>query len=85
MKTRLITIALILTLSAPLALAQSGEKGRSSFAILGGINFQNLNGELSTGDKLESDMLLGYHVGVNVQLPIVPQFSTRFDVCSKRS
>lgn len=45
-----------------------------SFGILGGINFQNLNGKLSGGDKLENDMLLGFHGGVNVQMPIAPEF-----------
>jgi len=74
MKTRLFTIALILLLSAPLAIAQTAEKGRMSFGILGGVNFQNLNGKLSSGDKLENDMLLGFHVGVNVQIPIAPEF-----------
>lgn len=74
MKTKLFTIALILILSAPLAVAQTGEKGRMSFGILGGVNFQNLNGKLSTGDKLANDMLLGFHGGVNVQIPLVPEF-----------
>lgn len=74
MKTRLLTIALILILSAPLAVAQMGDKGRTSFAVLGGVNFQNLNGELSTGDKLKNDMLLGFHAGVNLQIPLAPQF-----------
>ena len=87
MKTRLFTIALILILSAPLAIAQTGEKGKMSFGILGGINFQNLNGKFSSGDKLANDMLLG--------LPRRSEcsdthcsgvlFSTRIDVCSKRS
>jgi len=74
MKTRLFTIALILILSAPLVIAQTAEKGRISFGILGGVNFQNLNGKLSSGDKLENDMLLGFHAGVNVQIPIAPEF-----------
>lgn len=74
MKTRILTIALLLTLSAPFALGQAAEKGKTSFAILGGINFQNLNGKFSSGDKLANDMLLAYHLGVNVQIPIVPEF-----------
>jgi len=74
MKTRLFTIALILILSAPLAIAQTGEKGKMAFGILGGVNFQNLNGKLSTGDKLANDMLLGFHGGVNVQIPLAPEF-----------
>ncbi len=74
MKTKLISIALILMLSAPLAIAQSTDKGKTSFAILGGVNFQNLNGKDIAGNKLENDMLLGFHGGVNVQIPIAPEF-----------
>jgi hypothetical protein len=74
MKTRLLTIALLLILSAPLAVAQTAERGKTSFGILGGVNFQNLNGKLSSGDKLENDMLLGFHAGVNIQIPLAPEF-----------
>jgi hypothetical protein len=74
MKTRLISIGLILLLSAPLAIAQNTEKAKISFAILGGINFQNLNGKDNSGDKLKNDMIIGYHAGVNIQIPIAPQF-----------
>ncbi len=74
MKARLFPITLILLLSAPLLIAQTAERGRMSVAILGGVNFQNLNGKLSSGDKLKNDMLLGFHAGVNVQIPIVPEF-----------
>lgn len=70
MKNRLLLIVLLLAVSAPFAIAQE----RVSFGILGGVNFQNLNGELPSGDKLENDMLMGYHVGVNVQIPIASQF-----------
>ena len=72
MKNRLLSIVLILALSASFAVAQ--EKSKMSFGILGGVNFQNLNGKISSGDKLENDMLLGFHGGVNVQLPIAPEF-----------
>lgn len=72
MKNRLLSIILILVLSASVAIAQ--EKTKMSFGILGGVNFQNLNGKLSSGDKLENDMLLGFHGGVNVQIPIAPEF-----------
>lgn len=72
MKNRLLSIVLILALSASFAIAQ--EPGKISFGILGGVNFQNLNGKISSGDKLENDMLLGFHGGVNVQVPIAPEF-----------
>jgi hypothetical protein len=72
MKNKILSIALILILSASFAIAQ--EKSKLSFGILGGANFQNLNGKLSGGDKLKNDMLLGFHGGVNVQVPIAPEF-----------
>jgi hypothetical protein len=74
MKTRLITFALILMLSIPLAIAQSTDKAKTSFAILGGVNFQNLYGKDNNGEKLKNDMIIGYHAGINIQIPIAPQF-----------
>lgn len=72
--TRLLTIALVLFLSAPLAEAQIGKKGKISFGILGGVNFQTLTGQDHNGDKLANDLLIGYHGGVNVLVPIAPEF-----------
>ncbi len=72
MKTRLISIVAILLLTATFASAQ--HMGRASFGILGGVNFQNLNGKDYTGDKLENDMKVGYHIGVNMQIPVAPEF-----------
>lgn len=72
MRNKLISMLFILVLSASFATAQ--EKSKTSFAILGGVNFQNLNGKLSTGDKLKYDMLLGFHGGFNIQLPIASTF-----------
>jgi len=74
MKTKLISIITILLLSVPLAIAQSTDNAKISFALLGGINFQNLNGKTINGDKLTNDMMLGFHAGVNVQMPIAPEF-----------
>ena len=72
-KTRLISIALILMLSAPLVIAQSTNKGKTSFAILGGVNFQNIDGK-DYGDKLKNNLLIGFHAGFNIQIPIAPEF-----------
>ena len=74
MKTRKISLILIFTLMVSMAMAQTGEIGRTSFAILGGVNFQNLNGEDNSGKKLENDLLIGYHAGVNIQIPVAPEF-----------
>lgn len=72
MKNRLLLLVLILVFSVSLTIAQ--EKSKSSLAILGGVNFQNMNGKLSSRDNLNSDMLMGYHAGINIQIPIVAGF-----------
>lgn len=74
MKTRLFSLIMIILLSAPLAIGQSTDRAKMSFAILGGVNFQTLSGKDNNGDKLANDMLIGYHGGVNVQIPVAPEF-----------
>ncbi len=74
MKTKLFSFTFLFVLATTLVFSQSTEVSRTSFAILGGINMQNLNGKDAGGDKLTNDMLVGYHVGVNVQFPVAPQF-----------
>lgn len=73
MKTRFFLFLMILMLSAPLAFAQSADKARVSFAVLGGVNFQNLTGKDADGDKLDNDLIIGYHAGFNLQIPFAPQ------------
>ncbi len=72
MKTRFLSLLMIFALTFSVAVAQ--ESGKMSFGILGGVNFQNLNGKDYSGDKLENELILGYHIGANVQIPIAPQF-----------
>lgn len=67
MKTKLFFLIFIFTLAGSTAFAQG-------FAILGGVNLQNLNGKDFSGNKLENDMLIGYHAGFNVQIPVAPEF-----------
>lgn len=55
-------------------IVQGQDNPRTSVGVLGGINFQNLNGKDYGGDKLENDMILGFHAGINLQIPIVPEF-----------
>jgi hypothetical protein len=74
MRTIKVSLILIFTLLVSTVMAQSGAVGKTSFAILGGVNFQNLNGEDNTGDKLENDLIVGYHFGVNAQIPVAPEF-----------
>ena len=72
MKTKLLLIVSILFLSVTFATAQDTQK--ASFGILGGVNFQNLNGKDFNGDKLENTLTVGWHVGANIQIPIAPEF-----------
>ena len=74
MKTRIFSFTLLFILTTTLAFSQGIENSKTSFGILGGVNLQNLNGKDRSGDKLENDMLIGFHAGVNVQLPVAPQF-----------
>lgn len=71
MKTIIISFALILFLSITTVNAQNS---RPSFALLGGVSMQNLVGKDNNGDKLTNDMIIGYHVGINIDIPIAPQF-----------
>ena len=68
MKTKLLYLSALFIFATFTIQAQIG------FGILGGVNFQNLNGKNYAGDKLKYDMILGYHAGVNVQIPIAPEF-----------
>lgn len=68
MKTKLISIAFTLLLFATVANAQI------SVGILGGVNLQNLNGKNYSGDALENTMIPGFHAGLNVEIPVAPEF-----------
>jgi len=50
------------------------EMGKASFGIYGGINFQNINGKDAAGDKLTNSLVTKFHIGVNEELPIAPEF-----------
>jgi len=74
MKTKLIFLAFSLLISASLLNAQSSATGKTSFGILGGVNFQNLVGKDNDGNKFTNEMIIGYHAGINIQIPIAPEF-----------
>lgn len=74
MRTKQFSLILIFTLFVATAMAQIGSTGKTSFAILGGVNFQNLNGEDNSGNNLKNELIIGYHAGVNVQFPVAPEF-----------
>ena len=68
MKTKFITLSAILLFSTIALQAQIG------FGLLGGINFQNINGKDNNGNKLENGLLTGFNAGVNVIIPVAPDF-----------
>lgn len=68
MKTKLLTLSAILLFSSLALQAQIG------FGLLGGVNFQNINGKESNGDKLSNGLLVGFHAGINVNIPVVENF-----------
>ena len=74
MKNKILPIAMILMLTVSLAVAQVPGGQRTAFGILGGINIQNLNGQDFNGDNLENDVIIGYHAGLNIQIPVAPDF-----------
>ncbi|MHC1776512.1 MAG: porin family protein [Lentimicrobium sp.] len=74
MKTKIISFLAIVLLSGTMAFGQDTGNTGMRFGILGGVNFQNLNGDDSNGDKLENNLLIGFHAGVNVLIPIAPEF-----------
>lgn len=59
-----------LLISGSLLVAQSN----TAFGVLGGVNLQNLNGQDVMGDKLTNEMIVGFHAGVNLQIPVAPEF-----------
>lgn len=74
MKTRKISIVLILLFSVTLGFAQDNYAAKTYFGILGGVNLQTFNGKDFSGNKLENEMIVGFHAGVNMLMPIAPEF-----------
>jgi hypothetical protein len=74
MKIKIIFFALSFLFSVSLAIGQIADRAKPAFGVTGGVNFQNLNGKDRNGNKLDNDMIMGFNVGANVQIPIVPEF-----------
>jgi Outer membrane protein beta-barrel domain len=70
MKTKNILLIAAFALMVSSAMGQE----KTTIGFLGGVNFQNLNGKDLDGKKLENKMIVGYHIGLNVQIPLAPEF-----------
>ncbi len=45
-----------------------------SFGIRAGFDMQNINGKDMSGDKLTNKLIPGFNAGINVEIPIAPEF-----------
>jgi hypothetical protein len=68
MKSKLLVLIFILLSSTFILNAQIG------FGLIGGVNIQNINGKNSDGDKLDNGVLTGFHAGININIPVAPDF-----------
>ena len=71
MKKRISLIA-VMVLGTIFSQAQQKASHRSgtSFGLRAGINFQNINGKDENDDKLKNDMLTGFNIGINAEIPV---------------
>jgi len=70
-KSLLFSVA-ILFITVITGLSVNGQK--TAFAIQAGANLQNLNGKTAAGNDLENSLAPGFHAGLNVIVPIAPDF-----------
>ncbi|HET6769127.1 MAG TPA: porin family protein [Chitinophagaceae bacterium] len=71
MKKRIgLIAAIVLCTIFSQAQEKTSTTGGTSFGLRAGINFQNINGKDDNGDKLKNDLLIGFNVGVNAEIPV---------------
>jgi len=74
MKRRIGLIAAIVLVGIMVQAQQKNVRQGVSFGLRAGVNFQNINGKDEDGNTLEYDMLTGFNAGINVEIPLAPQF-----------
>lgn len=72
MKTKMLVLLAGLFLTASAGFSQ-----KAAFGIRAGVNFQNLNGEDPDGDDWDYKLKTGFHIGVDVDIPIATDFYIR--------
>lgn len=68
MKTKFLTLSAIFIFLTIVLHSQIG------FGLRGGVNLQNINGKDNNGNKLENGLLTGFHAGVDLNIPVAPDF-----------
>jgi hypothetical protein len=53
---------------------KASHSGSTSIGLRGGVNFQNINGKDEDGNKLDNDILTGFHIGINAEMPVGTDF-----------
>jgi len=48
--------------------------GGTTFGIRAGVNFQNINGKDENDNKLSNDLITGFNIGVNAEIPVAAEF-----------
>lgn len=73
---KIINTLILITVASYIGIAQDVKPpmGEPSFGFYGGINFQNINGKDASGTKLENSLVTKFHIGVNEEIPIAPEF-----------
>jgi len=66
--------AIVLATIFTQAQEKTSQTGATTFGIRGGVNFQNINGKDENGEKLKNDILTGFHIGANAEIPIGVDF-----------
>ena len=66
-------ISLISALALCTIFSQAQKTG-TSFGLRAGVNFQNINGKDEDGDKLTNDIITGFNIGFNAEIPVAPDF-----------
>src|SRR5688572_30155329 len=75
MKTKISLIAvMILGTIFSQAQEKTSPTGGTSFGIRAGVNFQNINGNDGNGEKLKNDLLTGFNIGLNAEIPVGVDF-----------
>jgi hypothetical protein len=76
MKTKVISLAIIFLLTIPQGFSQNRPKGDTGvhLGLLGGGSLQTIYGKDYEGNTLDYNFKIGFHAGVNANIPILPDF-----------
>ena len=49
-------------------------QSKTTFGVRAGVNFQNINGKDYNGNKLQNQLIPGFHIGANAEIPLATDF-----------